>query len=188
GETPDQLISALTATVPELPAAQPRYLMGVGDPVTLMTAMGLGVDMFDCVLPTRLARHGTALTSAGKLAVKAGRYASSSAPIDPACTCPVCQRHSRAYLRHLFNVGEPGGGRLVSLHNIAWLLGFVRQAREAIIQGRFAELAREVDQVWGVAQAGPGPGGGGSGGNRDDAGHDDGAGRVVTGALGEPLG
>jgi queuine tRNA-ribosyltransferase len=149
GETPDEMAAALAAAVGELPAGLPRYLMGVGDPFSLMTAIGLGVDMFDCVLPTRLARHGTALTSTGRLAAKAARFATDGSPLDPSCSCRVCARHSRAYIRHLFNVGEPSAGRLVSLHNLAWLSQLVLEARQAVLEGRFAQLARAVAQVWG---------------------------------------
>jgi queuine tRNA-ribosyltransferase len=148
GEAPAETLAALAAALEELPSGQPRYLMGVGDPMTVLAAMGLGVDMFDCVLPTRLGRHGTALTSAGKLAVKASRYATDVSPIDPHCPCAVCGRHSRAYLRHLFNVGEPSAGRLVSLHNLYWLGALVQRARGAIAEGRLAQLQAEVATTW----------------------------------------
>jgi queuine tRNA-ribosyltransferase len=148
GETPEETMAALAAATSVLPADRPRYLMGVGDPVSIVRAIGLGVDMFDCVLPTRLARHGTALTTGGRLAAKAARYATDSLPLDPACSCAVCARHSRAYIRHLFNVGEPSAGRLVSLHNLVWLVQLVSDARRAVLEGRFAELARRVTQVW----------------------------------------
>ncbi|HTW06199.1 MAG TPA: tRNA guanosine(34) transglycosylase Tgt [Acidimicrobiales bacterium] len=148
GEPPGEMLAALAAAVAELPTGAPRYLMGVGDPWSVVAGIGLGVDMFDCVLPTRLARHGTALTGSGKLAVKAGRYASDAQPIDPGCPCPVCARHSRAYLRHLFNVAEPSAGRLVSLHNLHWLLRLVSEARQAVLDGRFAEFQREVQRTW----------------------------------------
>jgi queuine tRNA-ribosyltransferase len=148
GEAADETMAALAAAVGELPADKPRYLMGVGDPWTLVAAIGLGVDMCDCVLPTRLGRHGTALTGAGRLAVKAGRYAKDPSPLDPDCKCKVCGLHSRAYLRHLFNVGEPSAGRLVSLHNLFWLAGLVGRAREAVAAGRFSELQGEVSATW----------------------------------------
>jgi queuine tRNA-ribosyltransferase len=148
GEAPEETLAALAAALEELPAGQPRYLMGVGDPMTVLAGIGLGVDMFDCVLPTRLGRHGTALTSAGKLAVKASRYGADASPIDPDCACPVCGRHTRAYLRHLFNVGEPSAGRLVSLHNLYWLEALVQRARGAIAEGRLAQLQAEVGTTW----------------------------------------
>jgi queuine tRNA-ribosyltransferase len=148
GEPRDQMLAALATSVPNLPADRPRYLMGVGDPSSVLSAIALGVDMFDCVLPTRLGRHGTALTNAGRLAVKAGRLTTDDSPIEADCTCPACARHSRAYLRHLFNVGEPSAGRLVSLHNLTWLAGLVDRAREAVLNGRFSALLNEVGRAW----------------------------------------
>jgi len=148
GEDRRQTLAALGAALGPLPPSSPRYLMGVGDPWTVVAAIGAGTDMLDCVLPTRLGRHGTALTSQGRLRVKAGRYAKDAGPLDPACACPVCSRYSRAYLRHLFNVGEPSGGRLVCLHNLAWLAALVARARSAITQGGFSELLEEVAEAW----------------------------------------
>lgn len=150
GEAPRETLAALSAALGPLPRDRPRYLMGVGDPLTLLKAISLGVDMFDCVLPTRLGRHGTALTSEGRVGVKAGRFATDASPPDPGCECPVCRRYSRAYLRHLLNVGEPTGGRLLSLHNLAWLAGLVRRARQAILGGRLGELVSEVEAAWGA--------------------------------------
>jgi len=149
GEAPGELLAAVDAAVRHLPVDSPRYLMGVGDPAALIAGIGLGVDMFDCVLPTRLGRHGTALTSAGRLPVKAGRFAKDGSAIDPTCHCGVCGRHSRAYLRHLFNVGEPSAGRLVSLHNLSWLADLVGRARQAVLDGTFRELSAEVARTWG---------------------------------------
>ena len=148
GETRAEMIEALAAAMGPLPADRPRYLMGVGDPSSVLAAVELGVDMFDCVLPTRLGRHGGALTGAGRVSVKAARYAKDDSPLDPACPCPVCARHSRAYLRHLFNVGEPSAGRLVSLHNLAWLLGLLQRARQAVRDGTLPALRREIDATW----------------------------------------
>jgi queuine tRNA-ribosyltransferase len=143
------MLAAIEAAVRCLPADRPRYLMGVGDPAAIVAGIRLGVDMFDCVLPTRLGRHGTALTGAGRLPVKAARFARDASPLDPSCTCAVCGRHSRAYLRHLFNVGEPSAGRLVSLHNLAWLAQLVGRARQAVSDGGFSELYAEVMSTWG---------------------------------------
>jgi queuine tRNA-ribosyltransferase len=148
GEEPGEMLAAVDAAVQRLPADSARYLMGVGDPAAIIAGIGLGVDMFDCVLPTRLGRHGTALTSAGRLPVKAGRFSRDASPIDPTCKCGVCGRHSRAYLRHLFNVGEPSAGRLVSLHNLAWLADLVGRARQAVLDGTFGELSAEVARTW----------------------------------------
>lgn len=148
GESPAETLGALSAALGALPAGKPRYLMGVGDPYLLVRAIGMGVDMFDCVLPTRLGRHGTALTGAGRVAVKAARFTTDSGPVDPTCGCPVCRRYSRGYLRHLFNVGEPSAGRLLSLHNLAWLLALVRRAREAVFAGTLAELEADIAERW----------------------------------------
>ena len=148
GEKTEEMMAALAAALAHLPVDRARYLMGVGDPVALVGAIGLGVDMLDCVLPSRLGRHGTALTGGGKLAVKAARYQVDEGPLDPGCGCAVCSRHSRAYLRHLFNVGEPSAGRLVSLHNLAWLADLVERGRQAIEAGRFQAFAEEVNRVW----------------------------------------
>ena len=149
GESRAEMLPALAAALEHLPADRPRYLMGVGDPAALVEAVALGVDQFDCVMQTRLGRHGTALTSTGRLNVKRAEFVTSDAPLDARCECEVCAVHSRAYLRHLFQVAEPTASRLVSLHNLAWTLSLMRRAREAIIAGRFAELRREVLAVWG---------------------------------------
>jgi queuine tRNA-ribosyltransferase len=148
GEGPRETLGALAAATRALPQNAPRYLMGVGDPLGVVEAIGLGVDMFDCVLPTRLGRHGTALTSLGKISVKAARFAKDPSPLDPHCACRVCSRYCRAYLRHLFNVGEPSGGRLVSLHNLAWLTALVARARQAVAEGRLGELQKELAGIW----------------------------------------
>jgi queuine tRNA-ribosyltransferase len=150
GETAEERWAALGASVEHLPTSSPRYLMGVGDPVSVLQAVNLGVDMMDCVLPTRLGRHGSALTNGGRLPLKAGRFAKDGSPIDPTCSCPVCGRHTRAYIRHLYNVGEPSAGRLVSLHNLAWLTGLVARGRQAVLEGRFADFCNEVLAVWDV--------------------------------------
>jgi queuine tRNA-ribosyltransferase len=149
GETRAEMLPALAAAVAELPADQPRYLMGVGDPASLVEAVALGVDQFDCVLQTRLGRHGTALTATGKVHVKNARHALSDAPIDPTCRCEVCSRHSLGYLRHLFSVNEPTASRLLSMHNIAWTFQLVNQMRTAIAEGRFGQLRSEILAVWG---------------------------------------
>lgn len=148
GETRAEMMPALAATTAQLPADRPRYLMGVGDPASLVEAVGRGVDQFDCVMQTRLGRHGTALTSSGKLHVKAARHGTEDEPIDASCDCAVCARHSRGYLRHLFAVSEPTASRLVSWHNLAWTIALMDQMREAIIARRFRHLADDVLSVW----------------------------------------
>lgn len=149
GETRAEMVPALAAALAELPANRPRYLMGVGDPASLVEAVGLGVDQFDCVMQSRLGRHGTALTSRGKVQVKNAKYATSDEPVDPSCKCAVCSRHSVGYLRHLFQVGEPTALRLLTWHNIAWTLDLMKSMREAITGGNFESLRRAVLEVWG---------------------------------------
>jgi queuine tRNA-ribosyltransferase len=149
GESREAMLPALAAAVDELPTDQPRYFMGLGDPVGVVEAVALGIDMMDCVLPTRLARHGTLLTEAGRLSIRRAELARSEDPIDPTCGCTVCRRYSRGYLRHLIVVGEPTGATLCTLHNLAWLLRLVDRAREAIASGTLDVLRREVAAVWG---------------------------------------
>lgn len=149
GETRAEMIPALAAAISVLPDDRPRYLMGVGDPASLVEAVNLGVDQFDCVMQTRLGRHGTALTSTGRLQIKNARFVLDDAPLDDTCSCDVCHRHSRGYLRHLFQVNEPTGSRLLSLHNIAWTFQLVAGMREAIRNQRFAKFRQEVLEIWG---------------------------------------
>jgi queuine tRNA-ribosyltransferase len=149
GETRAEMIPALAAAIAHLPADRPRYLMGVGDPASLVEAVALGVDQFDCVMQTRIGRHGTALTGQGKLHVKNAVHALADEPIDPDCACMVCRRHSRGYIRHLFQVGEPTALRLMSWHNVAWTLQLMDRMAAAIRAGTFDALRREVLDVWG---------------------------------------
>ncbi|MEZ5141922.1 MAG: tRNA guanosine(34) transglycosylase Tgt [Acidimicrobiales bacterium] len=148
GESRAEMLPALAAALDVLPTDRPRYLMGVGDPLGLVEAIALGVDMFDCVLPTRLARHGTILTTDGRLNLRNARYATDAEPLDPACACAVCGRWSRAYLRHLLQVQEPTAARLLTLHNVAWLLELVTRARLAVAEGRLAALRAEIAERW----------------------------------------
>ncbi len=148
GETREEMLPALAAALAELPTDQPRYLMGVGDPASMIEAIALGVDQFDCVLQTRLGRHGTALTSQGRVNLKRAEFIETNDPIDVDCHCMVCQRHSRGYIRHLFQVGEPTASRLVSYHNVAWTLSLMDRARSAIIAGTFQSLRKQVLEVW----------------------------------------
>jgi queuine tRNA-ribosyltransferase len=148
GEPRDEMLPALAAVLDELPADRPRYLMGVGDPVGLVEAIALGVDMFDCVLPTRLARHGTVLTSRGRMQLRNAAFARDDGPLDPACGCDVCGTWSRAYLRHLLMVGELTAMHLLTRHNLAWTLALVAGARRAIEEGRSAAYRAEVAAVW----------------------------------------
>jgi queuine tRNA-ribosyltransferase len=148
GERRPAMLEALDVTTAELPTDRVRYLMGVGDPVGVVEAIALGVDMFDCVLPTRLARHGTMLTDAGRLNLRNAAFASDDGPLDPSCSCPVCQRWSRGYLRHLLRVHEPTAPRLLTLHNVSWLLGLVARARRAVQHGTLDGLRAEVAAAW----------------------------------------
>ena len=143
GESKEDMHRTSRATAPLLPDDRPRYLMGVGYPEDILAAVGGGVDMFDCVLPTRLARHGTLLTSQGRMHLRNARFAEDAAPPDPACSCATCQRFDRAYLRHLVIAGELLGMVLATLHNVTFYQEFMRQVRTAIGTGRFAEFERE---------------------------------------------
>jgi queuine tRNA-ribosyltransferase len=126
----------------QFPEDRPRYLMGVGHPIDLVEAIALGVDMFDCVLPTRNARRGTVFISTGRLVVKNAAYAHDERPLDPECDCYTCQRFSRAYLRHLFAAGELLGMRLASLHAVHQMISVARRARAAVLEGRDAAFRR----------------------------------------------
>jgi queuine tRNA-ribosyltransferase len=131
-----ELVSAVTAL---LPVDRPRYLMGAGYPEDIIAAAGRGVDMFDCVLPTRNGRTGTAFTSRGRVVIRNARHTDEKAPLDPVCGCYTCRRFSRAYLRHLFIAGETLGPRLLTLHNVWFFQDMMRQLRSAIETGRLAE-------------------------------------------------
>lgn len=148
GEDRSATLPALEAAVGALPAGAPRYFMGLGDPLGIVDAVARGIDMFDCVLPTRLARHGTLLTSEGRLNLRNRRFADDAGPIDPACACPVCARWSRGYLRHLLTVAEPTAPRLLTLHNVAWTFALVGRIRTAIGQGTLGALRGEMAERW----------------------------------------
>lgn len=131
----------------DFPVNKPRYLMGVGHPVDVIEAVARGVDMMDCVLPTRNARRGTVFTSSGRLVVRNASYAHDQRPLDPECTCSTCAKYTRAYLRHLFVSGELLGMRLASVHAVHHMVSLVRRARAAILEGRYAEFrTRFLDQ------------------------------------------
>ncbi len=160
GEDRSAMLPALESALAGLPADRPRYFMGLGDPTGIVEAVARGVDMFDCVLPTRLGRHGTLLTSEGRLNLRNSRFAEDPSPIDPDCGCGVCARWSRGYLRHLLTVSEPTAPRLLTLHNVAWTFAFVDRLRAAIVAGTLDALRAEVAAVWGTGGPGPdrGPG------------------------------
>jgi queuine tRNA-ribosyltransferase len=137
GEPHDLMLESLAPVASAMPAGKPRYLMGVGNPTSMLQAIGLGVDLFDCVLPTRTARTGTAFSSAGRMNLKNAQYARDFGPLDPTCTCPTCTQYSRAYLRHLVSTKEMLGSILLSVHNLHFLLDLTRRAREAIETGGY---------------------------------------------------
>jgi len=144
GDTRAERGEVIDRTVERLPEGKPRYLMGVGTPPDLIEAIAHGVDMFDCVIPTTMAWQGTAFTSRGRVRLTRGELKLSDAPLDPACGCPTCARHSRGYLHHLMKCKEPLGPRLLSVHNLQHYLDLMRAARRAIEGGRYAAFARET--------------------------------------------
>jgi queuine tRNA-ribosyltransferase len=143
GEPKEQTFGLLAATAPLLPAARPRYLMGVGKPAEIVRAVLHGIDMFDCVLPTRLGRNGTAYTWLGKINLKNARYEDDLQPLDPDCRCRVCIRYSRAYLRHLYKAGEILAARCLSYHNLNLYLRLMERIRKAILENDYEEFAQE---------------------------------------------
>jgi queuine tRNA-ribosyltransferase len=145
-----EMTSEVTAL---LPADRPRYLMGVGKPEQLADYVALGIDMMDCVLPTRAARHACLYTSEGRVLIKNARYAADTRPIDPQCSCSVCKRYSRAYLRHLFAAGEITASILATHHNIHFYLDIMRQIREAIEFGNLAKFSAEMQACYAAGPA-----------------------------------
>jgi len=145
GEAPAQMHAGVAFSAPLLPRHKPRYLMGVGTPLDLVTCVGSGVDMFDCVMPTRNARNGFLFTSQGKLVIKHARYARDERPLDPACACYTCKTFSRAYLRHLFIAGELVAMRLNTLHNLHFYASLMAGARAAIELDRYADFMKAFE-------------------------------------------
>ena len=148
GEPPELLYDMVDYTAQQLPLQAPHYVMGVGSPKDIVMCVGLGIDMFDCVLPTRNARNGTAFTSTGTLIVKAGRYKDSLEPVDSCCGCYCCRHFTRAYMRHLFNAGEMLGPQLLSIHNLWYYNNLLKRIRESIIQGTFFSLQKEIVNLY----------------------------------------
>ena len=148
GEPRSEMLDALAATVPHLPADRPRYLMGVGDPIGMLEAIALGVDQFDCVAPTRAARHGSLWTTTGRLNLRNAVHARDDGPIDGACPCPTCARWSRGYLRHLLAVGEPTVWRLLSIHNLTYVFGLMDEARVAVATRTLDRLRARTADIW----------------------------------------
>ena len=143
GETMPLMLEMLQYSMQELPAEKPRYFMGLGSPMELFECIERGVDMFDCVMPTRNARNGTVFTSKGKLVVRNGMYSEDFGPMDPDCDCYGCKNYSRAYVRHLIWAGEILGFRICSLHNLYFLLRLVRNIRQSILEDRFSEYKND---------------------------------------------
>lgn len=148
GESKHEMYDLLEHAVSQLPKDKARYLMGVGTPLDIVTGIGLGVDMFDCVLPTRNARNGTLYTSVGKINIRGAKYAEDDGPLDPACSCYTCRTFSRAYLRHLYVSKELLSFRLNSLHNLTYFLDLVRGARKAVLNGTFAEYKAGIESLY----------------------------------------
>jgi len=144
GEARDPMFETVADAAPILPADKPRYFMGIGDPEGILEVIERGVDMFDCVLPTRMGRTGTALTSAGRLNLKNARFARDEGPLDEHCDCPACSRFTRAYIRHLVNQQELLGHRLLTVHNLRFLLSLTADARTAIEAGNLASFRAET--------------------------------------------
>ena len=147
GEPPPEMYAALDVTTPLLPREKPRYLMGVGRPIDLLEGIARGVDLFDCVMPTRNGRNALAFTDAGQIRLRNQQYALDREPLDPACPCPAC-RHSRGYLRHLFQANEMLGPMLVSMHNLTYYQRLVAEARQAIREDRLSSLLSEKRRGW----------------------------------------
>jgi len=141
GETKALMYEMIDATIPCLPGDKPRYIMGVGTPADLVRCVGSGIDMFDCVLPTRNARNGMLFTSSGKVIIKNARHAEESIPVDEHCDCYTCRNYSRAYLRHLYMAGEILSARLNTIHNLHFYFTLMKEMREAIHEDRFAAFS-----------------------------------------------
>jgi queuine tRNA-ribosyltransferase len=146
GEPKDVMFEVLHETVPLLPADRPRYLMGVGTPEDIISAVGMGVDMFDCVLPTRNARNGCLFTSEGKILIKNAAYAEDNGPLDALCSCFTCRRYSRAYLRYLFLVGEHLSAILNTVHNLSFYLDMMVKIRDSIALDSYEKRLERWDK------------------------------------------
>ena len=152
GEPKPIMYEMLEEMMPYMPTHKPRYLMGVGTPDCLLEGVLRGIDMFDCVLATRIARNGTALTSSGRLVVRNAQYAHDFGPLDPECDCYACTHYSRAYIRHLIKAGEITGGRLISIHNLRFLIHLMEQIREAIAQDRFLDFRKSFYEKYDMSR------------------------------------
>lgn len=156
GEPKELMYEMLEYTTPVLPANKPRYLMGVGSPDALIEGSIRGVDMFDCVLPTRIARNGTCMTSEGRLVIRNARFTEDFGPLDPKCSCYTCTNYSRAYIRHLIKADETFGLRLTTYHNLHFLLELMRSVRQAIRDDRLLDFRDEFFEMYGMNENGRG--------------------------------
>jgi queuine tRNA-ribosyltransferase len=147
GEGLDLMVEMTGRTVERLPPAKPRYLMGVGRPEDIVACVAQGVDLFDCVLPTRCGRNGLAFTTRGRVKVRNMAHRADERPLDPSCDCLACRRFSRAYLRHLFQAGEMLGLTLLSLHNLRYYMRLMAEMRRAILERRFREFRKDFTEV-----------------------------------------
>ncbi|WP_227765842.1 tRNA guanosine(34) transglycosylase Tgt [Zhaonella formicivorans] len=152
GEPKPLMYEMLEHTIPHLPANKPRYLMGVGSPDCLVEGVLRGVDMFDCVLPTRIARNGTVMTSQGKLVVRNAQYARDFSPLDPECGCYTCRNYSRAYIRHLLKADEVLGIRLTTIHNLSFLIDLMGKIRKAILEDSLRDFAQEFLERYNIKE------------------------------------
>lgn len=150
GEPKSVYKEMIDMSVKHLPENRPRYLMGVGSPVSILEAIQRGIDMFDCVLPTRIARHGTAMTSIGRVVIRNAKYKEDFSRLDENCDCYACQNFTKAYIRHLFNANEQFGQRLVSIHNIRFLHNLVEDAKNAIMENRFLDFKEKFYVQYGI--------------------------------------
>jgi len=148
GEPKDIMYNMISYATRYLPYDKPRYLMGVGEPIDLLEGVSRGIDMFDCVLPTRLARHGNCFTRHGRMNIKNAKYKEDFTPIDETCDCYTCKNFTKAYVRHLITSGEVNGGRLLSIHNIRFLIKEMEEIRESIKEDRFEEYKKDFIQKY----------------------------------------
>jgi queuine tRNA-ribosyltransferase len=158
GESKELLRAMVEATVPWLPESLPRYLMGVGTPLDLVEQVARGIDLFDCVIPTRNARTGTLFTSQGRIVIKHARYSDDRQPLDPECPCYTCTTFTRSYLRHLFQAGEILSSRLNTIHNVSFYMRLMGEVRQAIASGRLEDLRERVEGLFGPVETEPGRG------------------------------
>jgi queuine tRNA-ribosyltransferase len=147
GESREERQQAVSVANALLPEDRPRYLMGLGRPLDLLDGVAAGIDLFDCVVPTRNGRHGLLFTSQGTLNLRNAVHERDARPPDPECACPACRLHGRGYLRHLIRSGEALGSRLAALHNLTYYMSLLGRAREAILEGRFGAFRAEIEAV-----------------------------------------